>query len=153
MKNPQVKSSLAYFVDWWPKAGVGELPIPLKLGSYPWRLFFVLVSIGLLIGPLRIPYSLELIAMSHGVSTPPPQIRWSLVVSSVWWQATHLIIPTALGLAVAQSLGLRAPYLEAWLYQKSRPSFQVILMPVVVWASVACFVAFAIDGLFSLKEV
>jgi Type II CAAX prenyl endopeptidase Rce1-like len=86
--------------------------------QYPWRLFFVLLAGSVLSAFALIPYVSEVIRpilAAHPLRLPLPLII--LIQGTIYFGGA-----VSLGLLLGRKIGLGAPYLEAWLYGKTRPA-------------------------------
>ena len=98
---------------------------------YPWREFWVLLAAGLVGLLLVLPYQLALLP------TPPVPLP-VLVVAAITQSAILLAIAVGVGLAAARSVGLRAPFVEAWLYGgDARDALRALQLPLAVAFGIA----------------
>lgn len=116
---------------------------------YPWRTFIFLVAVGMLTGPLVIPYLLGLLAIAPGPH--PPESLQPLILSRLIENLEYLVPGAGIGLLVARKIGLGAPYLESWLDGAPRPAqpLSSIFWPALFWATLTALIAFGIDASFS----
>ncbi|MGI8480624.1 MAG: CPBP family glutamic-type intramembrane protease [Chthoniobacterales bacterium] len=90
-------------------------PADERLPAYPWRLFWVLVA-GSVLGVLALlPYLsvvLRPMLAAHPLRLPLPVI---VLIQGV----TNFSVAVGLGILLARKIGLGAPILEAWLYNRA----------------------------------
>src|SRR5712691_5016619 len=91
---------------------------------FPWRLFWLLFSGGLLGVAAVMPY---LLAM-FGKTLAHVQIGLPALLTLQFVQSTVLLsLTVGLGLFLSRKIGLGAPLLEAWLYKRELPVQKVTL--------------------------
>lgn len=101
--------------------------------QYPWRLFVVLLAGAILSAFALIPYVSEVIRpilAAHPLRLPLPVIV--LIQGTIYFGGA-----VSLGLLLGRKIGLGAPYLEAWLYGKTRPAGRG-------WVWVSCLTGLAL---------
>jgi membrane protease YdiL (CAAX protease family) len=87
-----------------------------KEDRFPWRLFWLLFTGGLIGVAAVMPYVLALFgATLQGLALPLPLVLTLQFVQS----AIVLAIAVGIGLLVSRKIGLGAPVLEAWIYRRT----------------------------------
>jgi len=86
---------------------------------YPWRLFLLLLGAALFGAIAVIPYSLELSA-DFLRRVPLPMPLWLVILLQCVQGAIFFTVAVGIGLLVARKLGLGAPILENWIYQRGQ---------------------------------
>lgn len=120
----------------------------MKRFRYPWKAALVLWAGGSLLSPLLLFYAEKLIAVAPHPN-PIPAEGLTLVLLVILRSAVMLGIGVGLGLAAARSLGLGAPWIEAWTEGRRPPGFlPVVVRPAVLWAVAAAVAAVAVDLVF-----
>lgn len=98
---------------------------------YPWREFWVLLAAGVLGLVLVLPYQITLLP------TPPIPLP-VLIVAAIAQSTILLALAVGVGLAAARSVGLHAPFVEAWVYGGDVPgALRALQLPLAVALGVA----------------
>jgi membrane protease YdiL (CAAX protease family) len=98
--------------------------------SFPWRIFWLLLIAGVVSALAGLPYVLELLFSSDEIRQSLPLPLPLIAVLSVAQNGVVLAVAIALGLRLAERVGLQLPIIAAWA-SRERP---VAVRPIVVHA-------------------
>src|SRR5579864_4294239 len=98
---------------------------PGRTKQYPWRLFGVLSTAGLLAVLAVLPYQEE-VFKQVAIHTPRPMPPLTSLLVAAFIQSTvTLVIAIGIGLLLARKIGLGAPIVSAWLGGEEIPSLRL----------------------------
>ncbi|HEY2103973.1 MAG TPA: CPBP family intramembrane glutamic endopeptidase [Chthoniobacterales bacterium] len=115
--------------------------------KYPWRLFWVLFTAGLIGLAAAMPYTVALIGgILRRVALPVPL---PLLLGLQFLQgAVVLAIAVGLGLLLSRKIGLGAPALEAWLYQRAAVKPRTFQISIISGAAIATLIVLLVYFVF-----
>ena len=123
-----------------------EIPNELNHKPYNWRLLGILVVAVLLSVILITPYSLSL--QSNTLATAKLPLPLPILLPLQWLQTTILYgILAAIGLFIANRIGLGAPFLESWLAGKPEwDRVRKFAIPAIIGGVLAAIAIIVLDA-------
>ena len=88
---------------------------PLARSRFPWRVFWLLLVAGIVSALAGLPYVLELLFSSDEIREALPFPLPVLAVLTVVQNGVVLAVAIALGLRLAERIGLKLPIITAWV--------------------------------------
>ncbi len=119
-----------------------------------WRIFAILLVAGLLGVLAVLPFTFELIANGAFGQTPAPALPLPLVVALALLQnGVLLALVIAIGMILAERIGLQMPLIRAWANGEPPPKLKAIVLPGMLVGAAAGAILVAADALFFLRHM
>ena len=119
-----------------------------------WRVFFVLLGIGLLGIVGILPYLVDLLSSGILKNAGSPQIPLALALPLALVQNGILLSATILiGLLVSEPIGLRIPLIRAWVNRERPENPWAVVLPGILIGAAVGIALVAIEALFFLKQL